>query len=131
MAGTWSLRQLFSNRASRVEHSCELADRNGLIEIGHFRIDTIRRSGTLLGEELGLTSDEFEVLMFLTTHQQRFVTPGTMLATSWSSEVHQTDFLKALLGLRRKIAAVSPAKPYLRTEPWVVYRFDPGSSLAG
>jgi hypothetical protein len=54
-----------------------------------------------------------------------------MLATSWTrGGLHQTEFWKALLGLRKKIDALSSGKQYLRTEPWVVYRFDPNSSLA-
>jgi len=131
MAGTWSLRQLFSSRRLRREQSQEIANRNGVIEVGDFRIDTVRRSANLLGEDLKLTSEEFDVLVYLTNHPQRFVTPGTMLATSWRSEgLHQTDFLKAILGLHSKIKAVSSGKQYLKTEPWIVYRFDPSSSLA-
>jgi two-component system, OmpR family, KDP operon response regulator KdpE len=103
----------------------------GTIDMGDFRIDTEHRSATLRGEDLALTPEEFEVLVFLTTHPQRFVTPRTMLATSWTrGGLHQTEFLKTLLGLRKKIDAVSSGKQYLRTEPWVVYRFDPNSSLA-
>jgi len=131
MTGAWNVKQLFTNRPMGRGQESESAGPSGVLEVGDFRIDTVHRSATLRGEELGLTTEEFEVLVFLTTHPQRFVTARTMLATNWTSErLHQTEFLKALLGLRKKIDAVSSGKQYLRTEPWVVYRFDPTSSLA-
>lgn len=131
MAGTWSLRQLFTHRPSHREQNNAAIATRGILDVGDFRIDTENRSAALRDEDLALTPEEFEVLVFLTTHPQRFVTPRTMLATSWTSDgLHQTEFLKALLGLRKKIDALSSGKQYLRTEPWVVYRFDPDSSLA-
>jgi DNA-binding response OmpR family regulator len=101
------------------------------IEIGDFVINTIERTATVQGENLRLTSAEFDVLVFLTTHPQRCVTPRTVLATNWTDDDHhQTEFLKALLSLRRKLEAVAGGKQYLRTEPWVIYRFEPRSSFA-
>lgn len=101
------------------------------IEIGDFVINTIERTATVQGESLRLTSAEFDVLVFLTTHPQRCVTPSTVLATNWNDDDHhQTEFLKALLSLRRKLAAVAGGKQYLRTEPWVIYRFEPRSWFA-
>jgi two-component system KDP operon response regulator KdpE len=130
MAGMWSLRHLFNDRSHR-EETDEAIVTTGTIDMGDFRIDTVHGSATLRGHDLALTPEEFEVLVFLTTHPQRFVTPRTMLATSWTrGGLHQTEFLKALLGLRKKIDALSSGKQYLRTEPWVVYRFDPNCSLA-
>jgi DNA-binding response OmpR family regulator len=131
MAGTWSLRQLFArNAVDRVQNAEPIGPSTDRIEIGDFILDTAHRSVTLCGKELPLTSEEFDVFLYLTGHPQRFVTPRTVLATSWNRRsLPQTEFLKVLLGLRRKIEALFPGKPYLRTEPWVVYRFDPSPSL--
>jgi len=117
---------------------CELSPASGItaeagkgevIECGDFRIDTGSRKVTLRGEELRLVSEEFDVLVFLASHPQRLVTSHTMLVTSWTANrLRQTEFLKALISLRRKLDAAGPDKHYLRTEPWVVYRFDPMSS---
>ena len=131
MAGTWSVRQLFArkvvDRAQDVHSSVPSA---GRIEMGDFILDTAHRSVTLRGKELWLTSEEFDVFLYVTGHPQRLVTPRTMLATSWNRDsLQQTEFLKVLLGLRREIEALSLGKSYLRTEPWVVYRFDPSPSL--
>ena len=98
----------------------------GIIESGDFKIDLDRRTVTLCGEELRLTSQEFDVLVFLASHPQNLVTPRTILATSWSTNrQRQTEFLRVLISLRKKLDVAEPGQHYLRTEPWVIYRFDP------
>jgi two-component system KDP operon response regulator KdpE len=128
------VRRLFAKSSERAperratEKSVSLAE---MIESGDFKIDRARRTVTLRGEELRLRSEEFDVLVFLAGHPQRLVTPGTMLTTSWTANrLRRSEFLRALISLRKKLEAASPGKRYLRTEPWVMYRFDPTSSSA-
>ena len=131
MAGTWRLRQLFSKSKTELLQDGDDQGSPSAIEIGDFVIHTVKRTARVRGEDLKLTSEEFDVLVFLTTHPQRCVTPRTIPATSWTTDgLHQTEFLKALLALRKKIEAVAGGKQYLRTEPWLIYRFDPRSSFA-
>lgn len=128
MAGIWNLRKAFSKSSTR--HVDDLPSA-ATIEIGDFIINTIERTATVQGETLRLTSEEFEVLVFLTTHPQRCVTPRTVLATQWTNGYrHQTEFLKALLSLGRKLETIAGGNHYLRTEPWVIYRFEPRTSFA-
>lgn len=130
MAGRWNLRRLFAKDESKELLSAGAAASAEITEVGDFCIDTTARTVTLRSEPLHLTSAEFDVLVFLTTHQQRCVTPRTVLATSWTGDgLHQTDFLKTLLSLRKKLEAVAGGKQYLRTEPRVIYRFDPRCTL--
>ena len=104
---------------------------NEVIESGDFRIDLAARSATLRGQELRLTCEEFDVLVFLTNHPQRLITPHTLLSTSGKGNVRQTRFLQVLLSLMRKLDALGGSgQHYIRTEPWVVYRFDSTSSSA-
>src|ERR1700730_7480493 len=101
-----------------------------LIECGDFRINTAERIATLRSHELHLASEEFDVLLFLATHPQRLVTPHTILTTSWSlGNLRKREFLRTLGSLRNKLNALRTEKPYLRTEVWVMYRFDPNSSF--
>jgi len=96
-----------------------------MLEFGAFSIDLARRTATLRGQTLDLTPEELDVLIFLAGHPQSMITPHTMLSTK-TNQLHQTEFLKTLLSLRAKIdAAAGPGTHYLRTESWVVYRFDP------
>jgi len=131
MAATWSVRRLFRRLRRPVVRSDE-ASTQATIQLGDFRINTAERTASLRGQDLRLSSQEFGVLLFLTTHPQRCVTSNTILATSWSGDgLHQTEFLKALLSIRKKLDAVAAGAgtQYLRTEAWLLYRFDPRSSF--
>ena len=121
-------------RGLQTTPACRPAPENALstdlIECGDLRINTAERTATLRSHELHLTSEEFDVLLFLATHPQRLVTPRTMLTTSRSAgKLRQAEFLRTLASLRKKLNAVGTDKPYLRTEVWVMYRFDPNSSV--
>src|SRR5215831_5742012 len=127
MAATWSLRQLFAAGAKENARSAE-NQAGEIVEIGDFRIDTRKHSATLRGQELGLSSEEFDVLVFLTSNPQRFVTPQTMLATNWTNgRPHQTEFLRVLLSLRRKLETAAAGQQYLKTEPVGHLPFRPDS----
>jgi DNA-binding response OmpR family regulator len=132
MNRNWSLRQLFPmmwNGAPEQRAVKEKVSATGAIRFGDFTIDIDERIVTLCGEELLLTSEEFDVLVFLTDHPQRLVTPRTVLATpEMANGVRKTEFLRALISLRKKLDAAGPGQHYLRTEPWIIYRFNPTSS---
>ena len=134
MARNWNLRQLFAEKKNKTaeRETAEQSDSlTGMIESGDFKIDLAARTVTLRGESLSLTAEEFDVLVFLAGHPQRMVTPHTMLATSWTPNgLRQTEFLRVLMSLRKKLDAAGHGKRYLKTEPWVIYRFDPTSSSA-
>jgi two-component system KDP operon response regulator KdpE len=132
MAGSWNLRQLFARQAiERGRNAEQRVSSTEIIEVGDFRLEVAERVVTVRGEELSLTAKEFDVLLYLIGHPQRCVTPRTVLATSWTRDgLHQTEFLKVLLSLRKKLDTVVAGNQYLRTEPWVIYRFDPRSSVA-
>ena len=132
MSGRWSIGKMLTGAHGKpqAEGTVDLDPSKAAKEAGDFRIDMVRRCVALCGRALDLTPEEFDVLVFLAGHRQRMITPRTLLATSWSEHrVRQTEFLRVLLSLRAKIeTAAAPGKRYLRTEPWVVYRFDPTSS---
>jgi DNA-binding response OmpR family regulator len=126
MAATWTFRQLFATASKENVHKAETESAGEVLEVGDFRINTRRHTATLRGELLGLTSEEFDVLVFLTTNPQGVVTPQTTLATRWTGAgTHQTRLLTVLLSLRKKLETAATGQQYLRTEPWVIYRFDP------
>jgi two-component system KDP operon response regulator KdpE len=134
MAKNWNLRQLFAEKKKKIaeRETAEQSDSlTGMIESGDFKIDLAARTVTLRGEDLSLTAEEFDVLVFLAGHPQRMVTPHTMLATSWTANgLRQTEFLRVLMSLRKKLDVAGHGKRYLKTEPWVIYRFDPSASAA-
>lgn len=104
-------------------------ERDSVLEVGDFTIDLSRRSVTVRGREISLNGAEFDLLVFLTTHRKKVVTPRTLLITRWAQgESRQEDFLPVLLSLRKKLDAELPGQHYVRTEPWVLCRFEPGTS---
>jgi len=108
-------------------HSEGLADGAGeVIEAGDFRIDLGNRKVAVRGQEVDLTTAEFDLLLFLVRHPKRAITSHTLLSTRCGDDsLRQTEFLPVLMGLRKKIEANSASPHYIRTEPWIFYRFDP------
>ena len=130
MTGLWTFGRLFMkiSKSERViaEEEVSIAS---VIESGAFKIDLSRRIATLRRQELQLTSEEFDVLVFLSGHPQKLVTPNTVLSTNWSlNGSRHTQFLRVLLSLRAKLEAAEPGQHYLRTEAWILYRFDSSSA---
>src|SRR5260370_7041647 len=84
MTRSRSLRQIITKTWGRVpqrepaEESASLTER---IEFAEFRIDLDERTVTLDGQELRLTPEEFDVLVFPSSHPQRIPPPRTILPT--------------------------------------------------
>jgi len=94
------------------------------IDSGDFHVDLPSQQAKVRGQALNLTAEEFDLLLFLLRHPRRVVTARTELKTRWQDAIHQTQFLQVLAALRRKIEAAAGRAGYIRTEPWVFYRFE-------
>ena len=129
-----SLRQLLAkicDKASEQDTAKECTPVTRRIRFGDFNVDLDERIVTVRDQELGLTSEEFDVLVFVASHPRSLVMPQTMLArSSTANHLGQTKFLTTLVSLRKKLDAAGHGKHYLHTEPWVIYRFDPTASSA-
>ena len=95
------------------------------LEYGDLVIDftarTVRRgSGTS-----HLTPKEFEVLRYLTQHPNEAVSHREILQAVWGPDYgDQVDYLRVVVKNLRKKMESSPEHPqYIKTEPWVGYRF--------
>jgi DNA-binding response OmpR family regulator len=99
------------------------------VEVGDFTIDLSQHTVTVRGRDISLNDAEFDLLVFLTTHRRKVVTPRTVLITRWAQrEARQEDFLPVLLSLRKKLDSELPGQHYLRIEPWVLCRFEPNTT---
>jgi DNA-binding response OmpR family regulator len=111
--------------ASSHKESLGAARESGMLKTGDFQIDLDRHMVLVRGQRLNLSAEEFDLLVFLVMHQKRIVTSQTTLSTHWGEDrVRQARFLQVLLTLKKKLEALGAAH-YIRTEPMVVYRFDP------
>lgn len=103
------------------------------LEIGDFVIDVESHIVRVRGEEVRLTPKEFDLLHHMIKRPGRVLTHRSILAAIWGPNYsEQIEYLRVFLGTLRKKIEVDPARPmYIRTEPWVGYRFvpDPNESL--
>ena len=78
--------------------------------------------------EIALTPKEFELLVYLMKNPGKVITQKTLLTAIWGRNYADTsDSVRALVRqLRKKIEPNSSAPTYLRTEPSIGYRFEPG-----
>ena len=129
MTNPFSFKQLFTSIQRWFQPRPETRTAGAeLIQAGDFRIDLRSREVTVRGKEVQLTQEELDLLVFLTTHPKKLITPSTRLVTrARADRVRQTQFLRVLLQLSRKVEPDTGSHHYIRTEPWVFYRFDPGT----
>jgi two-component system, OmpR family, KDP operon response regulator KdpE len=99
-----------------------------VIGSGDFRIDLEAHSVEVKGQEVHLTPKEFDLLVYLVKRAGKVVTHRALLAAVWGpNSTEQPEYLRVFIGqLRRKIEPDPSAPKYLRTDPWIGYRFEPG-----
>jgi two-component system KDP operon response regulator KdpE len=107
--------------------SSSSTDGDAPIEIGDFKVESLLRRVLVRGNEVRLTPKEYDLLLYFISHPDRVLTHKAILAAVWgNNSVNQGDYLRVFVAqLRRKIE-VNPTTPrYLKTEPWIGYRFQP------
>lgn len=100
-----------------------------VLEAGDFRIDLETRSVAVEGREVHLTPKEYDLMVYFLSHPGKVLTHRTLLAAIWGgTSVEQNEYLRVFIGQLRKKIEADPAKPqYILTEPWIGYRFNPGT----
>jgi two-component system KDP operon response regulator KdpE len=73
-----------------------------------------------------LTPKEFDLLLHFARNPHRVLTHKALLHAVWGRAGHdQPEYLRVLIAqLRKKIDAPDVLR-YIRSEPWIGYRFDP------
>ncbi len=99
------------------------------LEEGDFRIDIVNHQVTVRSVAVHLTPTEFDLLVFLFRNRGRVLTHRSILAAVWGGDyTEQTEYLRVFIGSLRKKVESEPSDPsYIRTEPWLGYRFDPSA----
>lgn len=102
-----------------------------IFESGDFRVDLEARTVTVRGNDVRLTPKEFDLLTYFIKHPGKVLTHRTLLAAIWGGNyVEQNEYLRVFVGnLRKKIETDVSTPRYILTEPWIGYRFDPGSIM--
>jgi len=90
-------------------------------------IDFDARRVTARGQEVHLTPKEFELLRHLVANQGKPLTHRRLLQAVWGPDHgEETDYLRVAINQLRKKIEPDPTRPrFIRTEPWIGYRFEP------
>jgi two-component system KDP operon response regulator KdpE len=90
-------------------------------------LDFESRQLMVRGQEVHLTPKEFDVLKHLIGNQGKPLTHRRILQSVWGPDYgEETENLRVVINQLRKKIETDPAHPkYIRTEPWVGYRFQP------
>ena len=97
--------------------------------LGDFRVDPKTRTVLVRDAEVRLTPKEYDLLLFFLSRHSTVLTHKVILQAVWgANSINQNEYLRVFAGQLRKKIESNPASPrYLRTEPWIGYRFDPES----
>lgn len=101
------------------------------IAVGDFVIDTDAHSVVVCGEDIHLTPKEFALLLLFARNPERVITHKIILHDVWGpAGEDQPEYLRVLVAqLRKKIDRHDPPM-YIKSEPWVGYRFTPSGEKA-
>lgn len=98
------------------------------LEVGDFHVNLESREIRVRDKEIHLTPKEFDLLIYFIKHSGKVLTHRTLLTAIWGGNyVEQNEYLRVFVGNLRKKIEPDPTPRYILTEPWIGYRFDPGS----
>ncbi|HYY73082.1 MAG TPA: response regulator transcription factor [Candidatus Bathyarchaeia archaeon] len=98
-----------------------------LLHAGDFCLDRDTYTVQIKSREVRLTPKEFQLLEFLMQNVGRVLTHKMLLSAVWERSYTEMDSVRTLVKQLRKKIEPNPSSPrYLKTEPWIGYRFSPG-----
>ena len=89
-------------------------------------IDFDKRVVTVKGQPVRLTPKEFDLLRLLVANKGKALAHRRLLQAVWGPDYgEETEYLRVFINQLRKKIEPDPRHPrYIRTEPWVGYRFE-------
>jgi len=96
------------------------------VQFGELTIDFAARTVKRGSESTHLTPKELDLLRYLTQHPNQAVSHRELLQAVWGPDYgDQVDYLRVVIkNLRKKIESNPEHPRYIKTEPWVGYRFE-------
>jgi len=110
----------------------EVPDAAAVVVDGDLRLDTLARTASLAGEDVALTTREFDLLAFLLAHPGRALRREDLMREVWGWEFgDQSTVTVHVRRVREKVEA-DPANPTRLVTVWGVgYRWDPAPDSSG
>jgi two-component system KDP operon response regulator KdpE len=125
----FGIEELLARVRATLRRSPPSSTEDSVLDVGDFHLDFANRDVTVNGKDIHLTPKEFELLAHLIRHAGKVLTHRKLLTAIWGGNfAEQTEYLRVFIGQLRKKIESDPANPrYILTEPWIGYRFDPGT----
>lgn len=97
------------------------------LAFGDFKLDARAHRVQIKGREVHLTPKEFDLLALLLQNAGCVMTHKSLLSELWGrTYAEQPDAVRVLVRQLRQKIEPNPSSPtYLKTEPWIGYRFEP------
>ncbi len=123
----FSIQELLARIRAQFRRNMTLeAEPPSSLDLGDLQIDVDRHRVVRRGEEIHLTPKEFDLLLFFARNPDRVLTHKMLLRQIWGPNgVQQPEYLRVLIGQLRKKIEPGREPRYIRSEPWVGYRFTP------
>lgn len=98
-------------------------------ECSELSVDFSRRVVSVRGKRTRLTPKEFDLLQVLVANEGRLLRHRRLLQAVWGPDYgEETGYLRVFISQLRKKIEFNPSEPkFIRTEPWLGYRFEASS----
>ena len=127
VAKPFGMAELTARVRALLRRSAPAVQSDAEVQIGDFRIDPQQRLVQLKGTAVHLTPKEYDLIQFFIANHGKVLTHRAILSAIWgSNSSEQNEYLRVFIGNLRKKLEQNPRAPrYIKTEPWIGYRFDP------
>jgi len=122
----FGMNELLARVSAALRRAANLPAKTELIEVGDFKVDLKAHRAEVLGKDVRLTPKEFDLLTFLVRNPDKVLTHKALRVAIWGRPyAEQPDAVRVLVSQLRKKIEPNPSTPkYLKTEPWIGYRFE-------
>jgi two-component system, OmpR family, KDP operon response regulator KdpE len=122
----FGMEELLARVKATLRRSSTARSQSNVLQIGPFKIDISAHKCELAGEEIYLTPKEFELFVYFLKNAGKVVTHKHLLLDLWGrAHSDDPDVIRVLVRQLRKKIEPNPSDPtYLKTEPWIGYRFE-------
>lgn len=123
----FGMAELAARVRALLRRSAAPAQSDAAYETGDFKIDPQQRLVEVSGKTVHLTPKEFDLIQYFLAHRGKVMTHSAILTAIWgSNSTEQPEYLRVVIANLRKKLEPEPRTPkYIKTEPWIGYRFDP------
>jgi two-component system KDP operon response regulator KdpE len=123
----FGMAELTARVKALLRRSAAPTQSDAAFEAGDFKVDPQQRLVEVNGQTVHLTPKEYDLIQFFLAHRGKVMTHRVILSAIWgSNSTEQPEYLRVFIANLRKKLEPDPRSPkYIKTEPWIGYRFDP------